>query len=307
MTQTLLSANQTHPLHHTFFVPKGDIKTSLLIVHGMSEHSGRYADFAQFLADNGVLVLTFDLLGHGKTAKDEDELGFFDEKYPVQTLSKDVMMMADALNQKAKKLTTQAVPCFIMGHSMGSLLVRCVLTHHGKYFDGVILMGTGAGVPFFAKTLKKALMLLNWSSPTVRNEHLGAVVNRYLWLRSPKTKINSNFAWLSDNEDSIRQFEQDPSLGFCFTNNGYYTLFTLAQKAEGDWYQHLQAPVLLASGDKDPVGGNGRDVKHLHKRLSQAGVDVELKLYANMRHEPLQEKQRQVVYDDILAFIRAKT
>ena len=65
MTQIILSSNQIHRLHHAFFVPQGEIKATLLIVHGMSEHGGRYAKFAQFLADNGVLVATYDQLGHG--------------------------------------------------------------------------------------------------------------------------------------------------------------------------------------------------------------------------------------------------
>ena len=78
MTQIILSSNQIHRLHHAFFVPQGEIKATLLIVHGMSEHGGRYADFARFLADNGVLVATYDQLGHGQTVKDKYELGFID-------------------------------------------------------------------------------------------------------------------------------------------------------------------------------------------------------------------------------------
>nr|WP_261871115.1 lysophospholipase [Psychrobacter sp. JCM 18901] len=64
----------------TFFEPSRkdvEISATLLIVHGMAEHSGRYSDFAQFLADNGIAVATYDHLGHGQTIKTEADLGFF--------------------------------------------------------------------------------------------------------------------------------------------------------------------------------------------------------------------------------------
>lgn len=85
MQSVILSSNQVHRLHHRFYEPTGDVKANLLIVHGMSEHSGRYDAFAKFLAEHGILVATYDQLGHGQTVKDKYELGFFDEKHPVQT------------------------------------------------------------------------------------------------------------------------------------------------------------------------------------------------------------------------------
>ena len=307
MTQSIiLSSNQIHRLHHTFFVPKGDIKASLLIVHGMSEHSGRYANFAKFLADNGILVLTFDLLGHGKTVKDRYELGFFDEKYPVQLLSKDVMIMADTLKSKAEQLSLTTTPCFIMGHSMGSFLVRTVLCHHATSFDGVILMGTANRYNAINQAGLLYLTTLNRLRPKKTNHRLARLVNGYLLnqIRSPISP--SPFAWLSENIDTIKTFEEDDLTGFSFSNNGFFTLQSLLKIAcSHHWYQHLPSntPILLISGKDDPVGNMGQDILALQETLIQAQKSVDVILYPNMRHEPLHETDFIQVYHDILRWL----
>lgn len=306
MHQTILSSNQIHRLHHTFFIPKGDIKASLLIVHGMSEHSGRYTDFANFLADNGILVLTFDLLGHGKTVKDRYELGFFDEKYPVQTLSKDVMIMVDTLKSQSKQLSNRIVPCFIMGHSMGSFLVRTVLTHHATSFDGVMLMGTANRYNAINQAGLLCLTALNRLRPKKSNHRLASLVNDYLLsqIRSPISP--SPFAWLSENTKAIKAFEEDELTGFSFSNNGFFTLQSLLKIAcSTHWYQHLpnNTPILLISGKDDPVGNMSQDILALQDTLIQAQKSVSSILYPNMRHEPLHETDFIQVYHDILHWL----
>ena len=307
MTQSvILSSNQIHRLHHTFFIPKGDIVATLLIVHGMSEHSGRYDDFAQFLADNGILVATYDQLGHGKTVKDKYELGFIDEKHPVQALCKDVVIMADKLKAKAQKLTDRPIAHFIMGHSMGSFVVRTVLTHHAMSFDGVILMGTGD----FAKPLNSltisTLGVLNYFNSKRPNRRFANLFNHYLLsqIRSPISA--SPFAWLSENTENIRTFEADPLCGFAFSNNGFLALHALIKKATSPtWYAHTPKDfqILLISGQDDPVGHMGQDIDELSKMLIKAGKSTQTILYPNMRHEPLHETNKNKVYDDILYWI----
>lgn len=303
MQSVILSSNQVHRLHHTFFIPKDEIKATLLIVHGMSEHSGRYSEFAQFLADNGVLVLTYDQLGHGQTVKDKYELGFFDEKHPVQTLCKDVIIMADKLKEKAP-----TVPHFIMGHSMGSFIVRTVLVHHATSFDGVILMGTGNRFGLINQLSLGALSLMNRLAPKQINERMGYLLNQYLLnqLRSPISA--SPFAWLSENIDAIKAFEADPLCGFFFTNNGFVTLQALIARAcQSDWYQMMDDnyPILLVSGKDDPVGNLGTDIRQLQQALIRAGRrNVRVHLYPNMRHEILHERDYQRVHQDILRWLK---
>ena len=73
----------THLLFYELFEPiNGPPKATVLILHGMQEHSGRYKNFAEYLANNGFAVLLYDHLGHGKTAENRVELGYFQKENP---------------------------------------------------------------------------------------------------------------------------------------------------------------------------------------------------------------------------------
>ena len=87
------------------------------------------------MADHGIAVATYDHLGHGKTVKTQADLGFFADEHPMQSLLKDVIVMADQLQARHPE-----VPHFVMGHSMGSFIVRNVLKHHAHRFAGAILI-----------------------------------------------------------------------------------------------------------------------------------------------------------------------
>ena len=306
-SKPILSSNGVHRLHHTFFTPKSTPIASLLIVHGMSEHGGRYADFAKFLADNGVLVATYDQLGHGQTAKDESELGFFDEKHPTQTLCKDVIIMANKLKEKTQSLTDHPIPHFIMGHSMGSFIVRTVLIHHATSFDGAILMGTGNSFGVTGHLASAGFATLNRLNPKYRNTRFATFFNHMLLTQIRSPISSSPFAWLSENTDNLKEFETDPLCGFAFTNNGFYTLGLFIKKATTPaWHAHLPSDfgILLVSGKDDPVGNMGQDIVDLQDELIKNGKNCTTLLYPNMRHEPLHEVGKDGVYRDILRWLQ---
>lgn len=308
----ILSSNQNHLLHHTFYVPTGDIKASLLIIHNLAEHSGRYANVARYLADRGVLVLTYDQLGHGQTVKEVHELGFIDKAYPIQLLSKDVVLMMRVLKQYAKQVLVSkddgrhSVPCFIMGQGFGATLIQVVLAHHATSFDGAILLGASMGGKF-AYSLELALSLANLYNPTGRNRRLMQLIQQYLLSKLSTPISPSLWAWLTENVTSTQAVETDPLSGYVPTNNGLWTAYLLLNKANKlKWYEHLVSdyPLLLMSGANDPVGNMGQDVIRLQDVLRQAGKQaVSVRLYPNMRHEPLQEMECIKVYDEIAVWI----
>lgn len=304
----ILSSDNIHYLHHDFFEPNNQdtpIKATLLIVHGMAEHSGRYADFAQFLADHGIAVATYDQLGHGQTVKTEVDLGFFGEEHPVQSLLKDVIVMADSLKARHPN-----VPHFVMGHSMGSFIVRNVLKHHAHDFSGAILMGTAAANPL-TKVLLPINRVLARVAPRQPNTVLGKVMNKVFNLRLGDRTSSSEFAWLSKNADNIAAYEADPLCGFAFTNNGFMTLFALMQAGLNNrWSATVSKhfPMLFISGEEDPIGDLGKGIRKIVTRLNKQNFStVDIQLYANMRHEPLHEKDNQTVYEDILEWLDSNT
>lgn len=301
--EQVTSSDNTHYLHHTFFEPKdGDVKATLLIVHGMAEHSGRYADFAQFLADHGIAVATYDQLGHGRTIKAPDELGFFGNEHPAQSLLKDVIVMANTLKSRHPN-----VPHFVMGHSMGSFIVRIVLKHHAQDFTGAILMGTADANPL-VKILLPLNALLAKTAPKKPNSVFAEIMNKVLNAKLNERISPSPFAWLSEDTDNIAAYEADPLTGFDFTNNGFMTLFTLMQAGlHKGWASTITKsfPMLFVSGENDPIGNMGRGIRDIVKNLHKQGFsNTDARLYPNMRHEPLHEQHHTVVYHDILNWIR---
>ena len=307
-TAQITSSDNTHYLHHTFFEPSHSdtaISATLLIVHGMAEHSGRYADFAQFLADHGIAVATYDQLGHGKTVKSAKDLGFFGEEHPVQSLLKDVIVMADSL-----KVRHPNVPHFVMGHSMGSFIVRNVLKHHARNFTGAILMGTADANPL-TKVLLPINKLLAKAAPKKPNTLFANVMNKVLNSKLNNRISSSNFAWLSEDPAAVEAYEADPLTGFDFTNNGFMTLFTLMNAGlHKNWAMTIAKdfPMLLISGENDPIGDMGRGIRNIANRLDRQHFDhVSVQLYPHMRHEPLHEQNKEQVYQDILGWINSNT
>lgn len=94
--------------------------------------------------------------------------------------------------------------------------------------------------------------------------------------------------------------------GHNITLSGFQSAFSaFAEVSKKSWAKKLprSLPVLLVSGEEDPVGDMGKGVKKVSERLSEAGVsDVTLILYEEMRHEILNEKDRSRVFHDILAW-----
>ena len=77
-------------LHVMHWRPVGQPRAVLQIAHGMTEHVGRYGEFAAALAEQGIAVIGHDHLGHGKTAGCEEKLGFFAEKNGAIFLVQDI-------------------------------------------------------------------------------------------------------------------------------------------------------------------------------------------------------------------------
>ena len=124
-------------IHAVEWIPKGEIKAVLQICHGMVEHIGRYHDFAEFMASHGYYVIGHDHLGHGKSVGSADKLGFFGEPNGNDYVIGDIHRLRE---QTAEKYPN--VPYFMLGHSMGSFLLRQYLGLYGEGISGAIVMGT---------------------------------------------------------------------------------------------------------------------------------------------------------------------
>ena len=292
-------------MNSQLFKPAKSPIATLLIVHGMAEHQERYAQFAQFLADHAIAVMTFNHLGHGLEAQKNKQLGYMGNPNPAEKLKFNSMKYANELRAQYPD-----IPHFILGHSMGSFVVRSLLRNHSAEFDGAVLMGTSSPNPINIPLLK-ITQLLNSLSPKKINAVLDKVLNQVnnqpFAEEAKNTPELLRLNWLNSNPEHVKKYVEDPLCGFPFTNNGYFGLMRLMYEGTNkNWSQEITVdlPMLFISGEDDPIGQMGKGIPIIVSDLKERGFeDVSEKQYAGMRHEILQEDDHQKVYDDILQWL----
>ena len=280
---------------------QGEVLGILQIFHGMVEFVERYEEFANFLAGKGFVVVGNDHLGHGASIVSKEDFGFFEEKNGNQIVLADV--------QRMKQLTEESypgVPYYILGHSMGSFLLRQYLCMHGEELDGAIIMGTGTQ-PLAVLKLGKGLCSLiasvkGWRhrSRLIDKMAFGSYNKRF---EPARTRVD----WLTKEEAVVDRYLADERCTFLFTVNGYYNLFSSIEQASLD--RNLRKmpkdlPVLFVAGKEDPVGNFGKGVEQVRKRFKSVGMtDMTWMIYENDRHEILNETDKETVYKDLYAWL----
>lgn len=289
-------------IHGIIWRPEKHAKAVLQICHGMVEYIDRYNDFAQYLAERGVCVVGHDHLGHGKSVQSEEHLGFFHESHGNKYVITDI--------HKLRRMTEQdyaGVPYFMMGHSMGSFLLRQYLTMRAEGLAGAIIMGTGYmpyGLLAAGQMVCRSIAAVKgWKYRSEFVNQLGMGGYNKQFEPSESTKD-----WITSDEEMRRKYEADPLCSFLFTVNGYYQMFegmkTLTKKRAMDKIPGSLS-VFFVSGAEDPVGSNGEGVARVFHRYEKAGIqDVEMKLYPKGRHEILNESNREQVYEDLYQWIK---
>ena len=288
-------------IHGIEWKPDTELKGILQICHGMVEHIERYHDFAMFLAENGYLVVGHDHLGHGQSVTGSDKLGFFHKERGNECVVGDIHQLR---NRTMKKYP--GVPYLMMGHSMGSFLVRQYLGMHGDGLAGAIVMGTGEQPDLILAGGKMVCKLIasikgwNHRSAFVNGMAVGAYEKVF-------QKETDGSSWLTKNPEIVKKYKADTRCGFMFTVNAYYHMFRgmeYMNKQEKAGNIPKDIPVFFVAGESDPVGNMGKSVKHVFDRYKALGMkDVEMKLYPDDRHEILNELDKAVVYQDILNWL----
>ncbi len=284
--------------------PEGEVRAVLQIAHGMTEHIGRYREFGAWLAERGIAVYGHDHLGHGKTAADPDDFGYFGgEKGDVYTI-KDIRRLT-AYGRKQYPGAKR----FLLGHSMGSFMVRRYLTVYDDGPDGVVLMGSGEP----PAALLAAGSLLAYYREKRNHKRYRSKLLYELSLGSYNRKfrpVKTPYDWLSRDEEKVREFAQDPLCQYIFTARAYrdfFRLMRIAMKLEKAGKVRTDMPLLILSGSKDPVGGNAKGVRKVYDVYHDAGVsDMTIGFYQEARHEILNEQNRQEVYGDILSWMEER-
>lgn len=286
------------------FIPDTAPRAILQITHGMAEHIARYEDFAAYMCDHGVMVIGDDHLGHGRTMHmNGGKPGYICAHHG------DTVMVRD--EHRLKKIVqgeNPGVPIFVLGHSMGSFIIRNYMYRYGTGISGAIVMGTGMQP---RSLLRASRAMAAVSGFILGDDHIPKFINALAFgaynKRVPDPQ--NDYEWLSRDKENQQRYLDDPDCGFTFTVNGFKVLFKLIWKlTEQDNLNKMpkSLPVLMVSGEEDPVGDYGVAVKQVYESYVNMGMeDVTLKLYPDDRHEILNELDKAKVYSDILEWIDA--
>ena len=254
-------------------------KAVVQIVHGMVEHGARYDAFARFLNAHGYIVVADDHRGHGKT--DEKTLGYSAGNMFADTV-KDEAALTDHYKAKYPDLKY-----FLLGFSYGSFLAQSYIGKYGDKLDGAVIAGSNHKKDFevYLGSVVAALGKEKKPAKLIEKLSFGAYEKKF-----------DDRIWLSNDKENNLAYKNDPYCSFTCSNRFYRDFFKgLKSLYTKSYIKGLKKdlPVLLASGEKDPVGNMGKGVKKLYKFYTEkAGMtDVTLKLFENSRHEFLNEKE----------------
>lgn len=264
-------------------------KAVVVIVHGMQEHCLRYKAFAQYLNQNGFIVVTNDLRGHGHTAISKEKLGFGEKDIFTETLQ-------DELNIISYANETYNLPIYLFGHSYGSMLSQNLI-QLSPLIEKCVLSGTGNGSSF---VMKMGGFVASMLSPFKKYNSKGGLIEKLCIKSYGKGFKRGN--WLTRDESIYDIFLQDEYCGGSFPFSFYKSLIKNMNKTNKTIQKIGSKKVFLIAGDCDPVGERGKQVKKLYRLYLKNNINAKLKLYKGARHELINETNKEEVYKDIVDF-----
>lgn len=300
MRSFFLTENNDVPLHCCAWDPEGQPVAIVQIIHGVAEHIARYAPLGEFLASHGFLVVGEDHPGHGETAP-EGRLGCLDGGW-METV-RGIHRLHESVGQAYPN-----TPYFMLGHSMGSFLLRTYLFTYHTDLAGALISGTGwQPAPILTMGLamcaEEAMRLGEFShSALLENLMFGAYNRKF----APNRTAHD---WICSDEAVVDAYLADPLCGFPTSIQLCREMLRGLQMIQnrtnlGRMQKNL--PVWFFAGQQDPVGSMGKGVERAFRAFREAGMThVDLTLYPAMRHEALNEQGKEQVFADVLDWLHA--
>ena len=268
----------------------------VLVLHGASEHGGRYGRFADALAARGWAAFAPDHRGHGRTAgsSGRGRMG------PGGGTG----LLGDVDQLAGWRWTSSGVlPVVVFGHSMGSLITLAYVERSGAGLAGCVLSGNGG--------LAEGLADL---ATMVRQVADGGMADEMMDVLSPFNAAfepaRTPYDWLSRDPDEVDAYIADPDCGDEMLLTYGFLAEIMELGAASTEPQAIAAvpselPILLVTGDQDPVSNDAAQVRVLEQALRDTGHRVTAHYYPGARHEVLNETNRDEVHADILDWLEA--
>lgn len=261
------------------------------IIHGSKEHKGRYADFARHLQKEGFAVVISDTRGHGNSINAANPFGFMEG--PNQIIA-DQRLVTSYIQTRypGKKI-------HLYGHSLGSIFARIYIQKYDDLFAKLIMTGTVEyvyGVEI-AEMYGRVLTRL-------RGKDGDSLLIRLI----QKIQGEEALAWVSVNKENLIALKNDPMVVKDYANISLLTIVQadrMMHQYEMFQCKNPDLEILSLTGDGDPVTGWDRGLKNSLRFLQKVGYRRIIKMiYHGMNHEVLNEVNNQLVYNDIVRFLK---
>lgn len=284
------------------FVKKaeGGPRAAVQINHGLAEHAARYDRFAGFLARRGFHVYVHDHRGHGGTRASDAPLGRFADKDGPAKVIADVDAVHDVIASEHP-----GVPVILFGHSMGaSVALNYLLRHSSRIHAAAIWNGN------FSQGLlgQVALGILGWERMRLGSDVPSRLLPKLTFQAWGKAVPNHRtlFDWLSRDEAEVEKYIADPLCGWDASVSMWRDVVSMALNGGSDAAfadVRRDLPVSIVGGEKDPASDYGKGITHLAKRMRAMGFsNLVSTVYADTRHESLNEVNRDAIMDDFAAW-----
>ena len=256
------------------WLPEGDPSAVVVLVHGFTEHCGRYAELAQQLTRHGYAVYATDLRGHGKSEGEPAFVHSFDEYLADLDL---------AVDRARMRLPDK--PLFLLGHSLGGALVVLLAIRRARDFHGLVASAGSfrVGGQVFP-ILRRIAVLVSRLLPRLRMVRMGA----RMLSRDPKV---------------IDDFKNDPLVFHGrFPVRAGAEILRAARQVQSQM-ESVQVPLLILHGTGDRVT-SVEGSRQLYARA--ASTDKTLKLYEGLYHDLFHEPEKEQVTSDVIRWFNTR-
>ena len=289
-------------IHYCKWMPEGQPKAVLQIIHGIAEFVERYDEFANYLTGLGYVVVAEDHMGHGQSIHEDAVQGYFVGGW--FTAVQDSVKLMEITREEFPGL-----PYVIFGHSMGSFMARTILVSHPD-IAAAIICGTGwqprAALPLVIRLVQSIRDKVGAKNPseTLQKMIFGGYNNK---IQNPRTAYD----WLTRDEKIVDAYIAHPLCGFTASTDLILNMMIgidYVEKKQSLQNMQKDLPVFFIAGKEDPVGPYGKGVEKAAQEFRKAGMqNVSCKIYPGCRHEILNELNRQEVFEDIANWLASYT
>jgi len=255
-------------------MPPRKAKAVLVIAHGIGEHSGRYAQLADYFTKKNLAVWACDHRGHGKSEGKRGHVDNFDDY--LADLGQMIRIAKDHY---------PGVRTFLLGLSLGALIAMFYAEKHPSGLDGLILSGPG-----FREKMK---------IPPAK-AFIAKAFSRIMPTFTTGTGLDPNL--LSHDKDVVKKYVEDPLVHKVATAR-WFTEYRRAQEETMRLANEFTLPCLIIQGGADGII-DPTVATELYKRIK--GPDKTLKVYDGFYHESLNEIGKGIVLADVDTWLSAR-